>query len=77
MTDREIIDSSASTFDMPLWAVVACGHDQESQSVVAVMTTRAAARGLVRRLVLARRCAGAWVERVPPIAHVLRGEVRL
>lgn len=77
MTDREIIDASASTFDLPLWAVIACGHDRESQRVVAVMTTRAAANGLVRRLVLARRCAGAWVERVPPIRHVLLGEARL
>lgn len=77
MTDREIIDASASTFGRSLWAVVACGHDRESQRVVAVMTTRAAANGLVRRLVLSHRVAYAKVEMVPPVLHVLRGEVRM
>lgn len=75
MTDRELVDSSAATFGGPLWAVLACGHDQESQRVVAVMRTRASANSLMRRLILSHRFAGAWVEMVPPIAHVLRGEM--
>lgn len=77
MTDREIVDASAAAFGSPLWAVLACGHDQESQRVVAVMRTRASANSLMRRLILSRRFSGVWVEMVPPIAHVLRGEVRL
>lgn len=75
MTDREIIDASASTFGRSPWAVVACDASQESQRVVAVMATRAAANAVVRRLILQRRFASAWVEPVPPIARVLRGEV--
>lgn len=77
MTDAELMRASAAYPGGELWAVVACGRDRDSGRVVAVMTTRAAANGLVRRLVLSHRVAYAKVERVPPVLHVLRGEVRM
>ena len=77
MTDLELARESATPMGGELWAVVASDRALESRRVVAVMATRAAANSVVRRLVLSRSVGTAWVERVPPITRVLRGEVRL
>lgn len=77
MTDRELVGHSACEPGGELWSVMVCDLAQENTGVVAVMRTRAAASSLMRRLALTHRFGGVWVERVPPIAHVLRGEVRL
>lgn len=77
MTDSELREASAAEPGGELWAVVAMDNDHENTGVIAVMRTRAAARSLVRRAVLTKRFACAWVEHVPPLSHVLRGEVRL
>ena len=77
MTDRELVGHSACEPGGELWAVMACDLAQENAGVVAVMRTRAAANSLTRRLALTHRFGGVWVDHVPPMAHVLRGEVRL
>lgn len=77
MTDQELRDACAAEPGGELWAVVAIDRALEETGVIGVMRIKAAAMSLVRRAVLTKRFGGAWVEHVPPLPHVLRGEVSL